>query len=272
MPRKVYLAALQVGVPAVLVLLWWRWSESAGSIYFPPLSKIIEKFRENWMFDRVGTDVIPSLRRMFTGLAIAVVAGVFGGFVLGLLPRLHRAVSPVLEFVRVIPTPILTPAAIVIFGIGDSMKVWLIALGCVWPMLFATIAGVRGTDPLRIEMAKVYGLSAPQRIRVVYLPGLMPQFFAGLRTALPISLILMVVTEMVASTNGLGYFIIYTERMFSIADMWSGMLLMGLLGFTLNLCLERIERRVLRWHDRSRGATRPGRRQRNGLATTTKDG
>ena len=85
-------------------------------------------------------------------------------------------------------------------------------------------------------------------MRSVILPAALPQIFAGMRTSLSIAIIVMVVSEMVASTDGVGFFILESQSSFAITEMWSGILLLGILGYVLNLAFTRVERRVLRWH------------------------
>lgn len=128
------------------------------------------------------------------------------------------------------------------------MKVALIAFVCVWPVLLNTLDGVRGVEPTLRDTARVYGIPPRDRIRHVLLPAASPQIFAGMRTSLSLALILMVISEMVASTNGIGYFVLQSQRTFAIPEMWSGIVLLGLLGYALNAVFVAIERRVLRWH------------------------
>jgi ABC-type nitrate/sulfonate/bicarbonate transport system permease component len=249
--------ALEVLVPAAAVGLLALWSANKGSYYYPPLTDVLSAFRDTWLFARVGSDVLPSLARMGLGLGIAVLTGVALGLVLGRSRRARLAATPVLEFVRAIPAPALLPFAIVAFGVGTGMKVFIIALGCVWPILLNTIDGAAGVDPTLEETSRAYGFSGRDRVLRVVLPAAGPQIFAGIRSAVSLALILMVVSEMVASTNGIGYFVLQSQRTFAIADMWSGVLLLGLLGYALNGATVLIERRLLRWHRGARaGALR----------------
>jgi ABC-type nitrate/sulfonate/bicarbonate transport system permease component len=152
------------------------------------------------------------------------------------------------EFLRAIPPPALLPIAIVVLGVGNSMKVALIAGGCVWPILLNTIDGVAGVDPVLRDTAGAYRVTRRDRLVHVVLPAASPQIFAGIRLAVSLALILMVISEMVAGTNGIGHFILESQRTFDIPQMWSGILLLGILGYALNGVTVLIERRVLRWH------------------------
>ena len=247
-------AGLEVTVPILALVIWGLWSAASDKYYYPPLTEIASTFADTWLFERVGSDVVPSLVRMGLGFAIAVVVGVALGLLLGLSRRARRAAAPIVEFLRAIPPPALLPFAILVIGVGDSMKVSIIAFVCLWPILLNTIDGVTGVDPTLDETTRVYGVSWQDRLWRVMLPAASPQIFAGMRTSLSLALILMVISEMVASTNGIGYFVLQSQRTFAIPEMWSGILLLGILGYVLNGALVLVEKRVLGWHRGARAS------------------
>ena len=240
--------AVEAAAPVVLVLLVGVLTARSEVFYYPPLTDVLSTFADTWLFERVGSDVVPSLSRMGAGFAIACVAGIVGGMALGASRRLRIAADPVVQFLRAVPPPALIPFGIVVLGTGTTMKVALIAFVCVWPVLLNTLDGVRGVEPTLRDTARVYGIPLRDRIRHVLLPAASPQIFAGMRTSLSLALILMVISEMVASTNGIGYFVLQSQRTFAIPEMWSGIVLLGLLGYALNAIFVSIERRALRWH------------------------
>jgi ABC-type nitrate/sulfonate/bicarbonate transport system permease component len=247
-PRRLLGIGLQLVVPVVLLVAFWLWSERAQSFFFPPASEIARFFGDLWLFDRVTTDVLPSLGRMFAGYAIAAVAGIALGTALGLSRTLRTAADPVVQFLRALPPPALIPFALLLFGAGDASKVFIIALGTVWPILLNTIDGVRGVEPQQLEAARSYQIPARARLTRIVLPAAAPRIFAGLRTSLSIGIILMVVSEMVASDNGVGYFVLESQRSFAIPEMWTGIVLLGVLGFVLNWLFLLVESRFLFWH------------------------
>jgi ABC-type nitrate/sulfonate/bicarbonate transport system permease component len=247
--RRRWLAAgLEVTVPILLLVAWGLWSAGSNNYYYPPLTDILSTFADTWLFERVGSDVVPSLMRMGLGYGIAVLVGIGLGLLLGQSPRGRRAAAPIVEFLRAIPPPALLPFAILVIGVDDSMKVFIIAFVCLWPILLNTIDGVTGIDPTLRETTRMYGIEGRERLWRVMLPAASPQIFAGMRTSLSLALILMVISEMVASTNGIGYFVLQSQRTFALPEMWSGILLLGILGYALNGAFVLIERRVLRWH------------------------
>jgi ABC-type nitrate/sulfonate/bicarbonate transport system permease component len=244
--------ALEIAVPILILVVWGVWSAGADSFYYPPLTDILETFEETWLFERVGSDVLPSLGRLAAGYAIAIVVAVLVGVPLGLSRTARQAASPIVEFLRAIPPPALLPLAIVIVGIGNAMKVFIIAFVCLWPVLLNTIDGITGIDPTLNDTTRVYGVRGAGRQRRVVLPAASPQIFAGMRTSLSLAVILMVISEMVASTNGIGFFVLQSQRSFAIPEMWSGILLLGILGYVLNLLFVLVEGRVLAWHRAAR--------------------
>jgi ABC-type nitrate/sulfonate/bicarbonate transport system permease component len=251
---RILAVTLEILVPIALLGIWAAWSASSDTFYFPPLTDIFEKFQETWLFDRVGSDVVPSLERLAFGYVIAVVVAVAVGIPLGMNPTLRAATSPIVEFLRAIPPPALLPFAIVVLGVGNSGKIFLIAFVCLWPVLLNTIDGVTGIDPTLNDTARVYGVKGRDRLQRIILPAASPQIFAGMRTSLSLALILMVISEMVASTNGIGFFVLQSQRSFAIPEMWSGILLLGLLGYLLNVVFVLVERRVLAWHRGARAS------------------
>ncbi len=246
--------SLELTIPLVALVIWGLASANSETYYFPPLTDILSTFADTWLFERVGSDVVPSLVRMGLGFGIAVVVAIASGLLLGLSRRARLAAAPIVEFLRAIPPPALLPFAILVIGVGDSMKVFIIAFVCLWPILLNTIDGVLAVDPTLKETTRVYGISNRDRLWRVMLPAASPQIFAGMRTSLSLALILMVISEMVASTNGIGYFVLQSQRTFAIPEMWSGILLLGILGYTLNGGLVLFERRLLRWHRGARAS------------------
>lgn len=252
--RRYIGVGLEILVPMLVLVGWAAWSAAADSFYFPPLTEILETFADLWLFDRVTSDVLPSLGRLGAGYVIAVIAAVVLGIPLGMSAAARRGASPIVEFLRAIPPPALIPFAIVVIGVGNGMKVFIIAFVCVWPVLLNTIDGITGIDPTLEDTSRVYGLSRRERLRHVILPAASPQIFAGMRTSLSLALILMVISEMVASTNGIGFFVLQSQRSFAIPEMWSGIVLLGLLGYLLNLIFLLAERRTLAWHRGARAS------------------
>lgn len=254
--RRVLLA---VGLPVVLVAVWWATSATSTSYYFPPLSAILERFDQLWLSARFVDDVVPSLLRLLAGFTLSTLIGIGLGVALGLTDVLRRAAEPVLEFARAIPPTVLVPVIAVFAGFGDTSKVLVIVSGCVWPILLNTVEGVRAADEVMVDTCRTFGITRSARLRHMVLPAASPQIAAGLRQSLSIGLILMVIGEMFAGTNGLGFSIVQFQRSFAIPQMWSGIILLGLIGFVLSVLFTLVEKRVLGWYLGLRAAQKRSR-------------
>jgi ABC-type nitrate/sulfonate/bicarbonate transport system permease component len=248
--------AAEIAVPVAILLAWQLWTASAHSAKFPRLSTILVVFRKMWLFSQFGTNVVPSLERIGLGFGIAVVAGIAIGIPLGLSPWARRAAMPHIEYWRAMPPPALLPISIVLLhSIGNVQKVSFIAFFCLFPVLLNTIDGVRGIDPTLVETARSYGVPRLARIRRLVLPAALPQIVAGMRNSLSLAVITMVLSEYFSSTNGVGYVLLISKNTFQLAPMWAAIVLIGVLGYALNLLFLLAERRVLAWHRGWRAAT-----------------
>ncbi|MDE3724153.1 ABC transporter permease [Nocardiopsis sp. N85] len=244
-------------LPTVLVGVYWAFTAQPGAgFYTPTPDAIAVAFAELWFSERFFVDVLPSLGRLLVGFAVAALIGIALGTLLGLDARVRATVEPVLEFLRAIPPPVLVPLMIMLAGIDDGMKIMVIVFGCVWPILLNTVEGVRAVDPVLADTARCYGVTGTTRLRVLVLRSASPQIMAGLRLSLALAIILMVISEMFASSSGLGFAIVQFQRTFAIPEMWAGMVLLGIMGFALSSLFELVEGRVLGWYRGSRAAHR----------------
>lgn len=250
----VWLASLWLFV--ALLALWYVASNHSASTYFPPLRVILQRFGQLWIFADVGNSLLPSLLHLLIGYAIASAAGIALGTLFYGLPMLREATSPIVYFLYVLPAPVLIPAALVLFGIGGSMSSAIIAFACFWPILLNTVDGMRATDALKLDTARTLGMSYRRTLWSVVLPGASPQIVAGLRAGLQVGIILMVVSEEVGATNGIGFFIVQTQQNFAITDMWTGILVLAIVGTLLNVVFVGGERVVLRWYYGARAVAR----------------
>lgn len=248
MLRRAAHGALPLALPAALLAAWWLSTMRSTSVYWPPLSKSFIAFKETWIFDRFGSDVVPSLVRFGIGMAFAIVLGVGAGILIGSSEFLRRNLVIVIEYMRALPIPALIPLLLVLLGPGTKMDVVLVAWGGAWPLLVNSIDGVRGIDQASLDVARVYRFGKWRRFWNVIFPGALPQIFAGLRVSLAVALAILIVAEMFAGSDGIGYVTIEAQSLFSIPKMWAGILLLALLGVLVNALFVLLERRVLGWH------------------------
>ncbi|MEB4613831.1 ABC transporter permease [Leucobacter sp. M11] len=245
---------LVLALPILLIGLWWFGSANSTNYLNPPLATIVSEFWPTWFGgDSLGQsrfvqDVIPSFLRIVAGYAIALVIGIAVGVLIGASKRLRSTLEPVIEFFRSIPPPVLVPIFMLFMGIGDGMKIAVIALGCVWPILLNTVEGVRGLDPVLRDTARSYRFTPVGTLRRLILPGASPHIVTGARQALSIGIILMVISEMFAAQDGLGFSIVQFQRSFAIPQMWGGVILLGVLGVAFALVFRVVSGAILKWY------------------------
>ncbi|TVT48080.1 ABC transporter permease [Amycolatopsis rhizosphaerae] len=242
---------------AAFVLAWQWLTTSFADPYFPPPTRILDAARQAWLAgpasrlfltDAVTADLLPSLGRLLAGWLVAVLVAVPAGLVLGRSPRLTDYVSAMFFFARSVPSTLLVPVFLVMFGIGPRAEIVTILWGTVWPILLNTIDGARSVDEVRIETARAFRIGGAWWLFGVVLPSALPKVFAGLRSALSIAIILMIVSELMGSDSGIGYRMINAQGAFRLPEMWAWIVLVSLLGYLSNLLLTLVERRALAWH------------------------
>jgi ABC-type nitrate/sulfonate/bicarbonate transport system permease component len=247
--KHVEKVAAALALPAILVLTWWLGTRDNTNPFVPKPEPLISAFVDVWWHGGlIGDQVLPSLTRLGLGLGLAVVMGVGLGVCIGVSATLRKLTGPLLEFIRAIPPPVLLPVLMMLMGIDDRSKIFLIVLGCLWPILLNTIDGVRSVDPVLSDATRTCGITGFARFRYFVLPAAMPRVVTGIRLALPIAIILMVVSEMYAASDGLGFTIVYFQRTFQNTSMWAGVVLLGLIGVLLAVLFRWAERRVLGWY------------------------
>ena len=228
----------------------------ADSAHFPRLSTILVEFKDMWLFSQFSTHVVPSLVRISLGFGIAVVAGIALGIPIGLSEWTRKLAMPHIEYWRAMPPPALLPISVLLLhSIGNLQKVSFIAFFCIFPVLLNTIDGIRGLDPTLVDTARAYGIPAHERIRRIVLPAAFPQISAGMRISLSLAVIIMVVAEYFSSTSGVGYVLLISKNTFQLGPMWAAIVLIGVIGYVLNLAYMLAERRMLAWHRGWRAAT-----------------
>jgi ABC-type nitrate/sulfonate/bicarbonate transport system permease component len=243
-------------------VLVWQWVTAiAGNPYFPTPLTIARQAGHLWfsgpashllLTDDVFDDILPSLARVLVGWGVAAVVGVAVGLALGRSPIAADYCRGLLAFARAVPPPTLVPVFLVLFHIGPEMEVATIIFGTVWPVLLNSVDGARSVDPVTMDAALVYRTPWFYRTFGVIVPAASPKIFAGLRVSLSIAFILMIIAELVGSTSGIGYQLLFAQGNADLPGMWAWIVLVSALGYLCNSALVAVEHRALRWH---RGAT-----------------
>lgn len=242
--------------------VWQEWAGRQHSVFFPPPSAIVAQMYHLWfsgpashlsLTSAATGNILPSLGRIGVALIIVIVVSLPLGIAIGRSDAVSGYLEPLLHFGRSLPPAALVTMFIVLFKLGSEMEIAFIAFGAIWPVLVNTIDGARTVDPLQVETAQVFRLSPGQKITRLIVPATLPKFFAGLRLAVSLSLVLMVIAELTGSTNGIGYQMNTAYGNYQMTSLWAGIVLLGILGYLLNAMLTGVEHFALAWH---RGAQR----------------
>jgi ABC-type nitrate/sulfonate/bicarbonate transport system permease component len=188
-----------------------------------------------------------TLYLLFCAYLAASVTAVVLGLLMGRIAALYNLLEPLVEVLRPLPKAALLPPLILFLGLGDAMKMTIIGLGVFFPVLINTVQGVRGVDPVLVDTGRTLRCGRLALLAKVVLPASMPLILAGMRVALGLGLILVVIAEMLAGTGGLGYVVIDMQRSFRVQEMYAWIVILAVLGYALNAVFVTLERRVIHW-------------------------
>lgn len=236
----------------LIIVLLAAWEIAAHSglwspILFPSLERI---GRELWLFIS-GSDgwwqAWVSLYRTLGGFALAAVAGAALGVLMGRSPFIASLLDPLFSGTYAVPKLALFPIFIFVFGLGSLSKVALIFLECLYPMTIITYHGARAVNPIFIWSAQNMGASRLHTLVRVVFPAMLPYVFAALRVALPLALIVAIITEMISSVDGLGYLVSYSLSSFKTDRMLAIVVVISALGLALDHALVALRNRLVYW-------------------------
>jgi sulfonate transport system permease protein len=215
---------------------------------------VFDAGRMLWDQGSLQPNLLISLQRVAEGLAIGVAVGVFLAVVSGLFWIAEDLLDPVLQAARAVPILGLVPLAIIWFGVAETPKVFLIALGATFPVYINTYHGIRGVDAKLVEAGQTFGLTRWGLVRQVILPGALPGFLVGLRFALVGSWLIIVVAEEINAQSGIGYLIMQAQTTDRTDIMFLGLAIYAVLGLIADALVRLLERRLLVWRRGFTGA------------------
>jgi sulfonate transport system permease protein len=234
----------------VLILLVWQALDSLGwvnSRLMPSPVMVAEAFWQLLVTGQLVGNLWVSLVRVTLGLGIGVVLGTVFGLFAGLSRFGETTIDSTLQMVRTLPHLALIPLFILWFGIGETPKIALIALGAVFPIYLNLFAGIRAVDRKIIEAASTLDLTRAEIIWNVILPGALPSFLVGLRYAVGIAWLTLVVAEQVNANSGIGYLVMNARDFLETDVIFVGLIIYAILGLTTDQLVRAIERRALAW-------------------------
>ena len=234
---------------AGLLLLWEVGSRSNPKLapYLPPLSHVLASLGEIILSGQIAVHLFATLARFLQGYLLAAAIAVTLGVCLGYFRMAHSLLAMMIEFLRPMPSVAIIPVAILLLGIGDAMIVAVTVYASTWPILVNTIDGVRHIERTLIDTGRTFGLARRRILWQIILPAASPYIVTGLRVSLSIALILVTTAEMIAGSNGLGFFILDEERALRSSPMYAGIMLVALLGYLLNRLFVALEEKTMRW-------------------------
>jgi NitT/TauT family transport system permease protein len=229
--------------------------ELVPPIYLPRASTVVRRMVELLQDPKFLRHVLATLHAWAVGLALATLISVPIGILIGTSELAYKMSSPLIEFMRPIPSVALIPLGILLWGQGFSMKVILVAYAATWPILFNTVYGVHDVDPIAVQTARCFGLKQAAILRRISLPSAAPFIFTGIRISAAIGLIVVIGAELLASADsGIGSYILFVSLNGGQMDsVLAGAAIAGIIGAMINSALGLIDRRFFRW--RYLGAT-----------------
>ena len=236
----------------LLFLLGWEGIAKLGLIdptILPAASKVGVTFIDLFKTGRVFDHITVSLKRMAAGFGISAITGVSVGLAMGEFRTLYDLFQPLIELLRPLSPIALFPVFILVFGLGFLSKVAIIAWVCFFPIVLNTIEGVHSIDKVHRKAALSMNASRLKMIRSVVIPGSSYWIITGLRIGAGSGFLALIAAEMIGATDGLGYFIIDASRRFQTEEMYAGIVLIGIIGYTTNAAFLFAESQVIKWRD-----------------------
>lgn len=240
--RAGFFSAVVLPAPSAVAVKWWA--------YLLP-AQAQEPEQSWWVWALSGElphDAYSSLYRVITGFLIGAGLALPLGLLMGAKPKIYDLLNPLIQILRPIPPIAYIPLAILWFGLGNPPSFFLIAIGAFFPVLMNTIAGVRQVDGIYIRAARNLGVGQWTMFRRVILPAATPYILAGVRIGIGTAFIVVIVSEMIAVNDGLGFRILEAREFMWSDKIIAGMITIGLLGLAIDTGVSRLNNYLLRWH------------------------
>jgi ABC-type nitrate/sulfonate/bicarbonate transport system permease component len=236
-------------VSVLFVALWQfiAWKRLISPVFLPGPLQTWDALIDGFRHGMLGEETLATLQRMLYGWLLASLLGAGLGALIGSCARAREYIAPTLEFIRPLPASALVPVSIAFFGLTNSMVIGVVAFGSLWPMLLATIHGFAAVERRLIEVAAILKLSRLAVVFKIFFPSSLPDIMAAMRLGLLTALILSVVGEILAYQGGLGSHILDASRAYRSADLFAGVLVLGMIGLVSNMLLSGLEALALRW-------------------------
>lgn len=235
--------------PALLLAAWW-WATGSGlfsqQILVSP-GQVWQTFLDLIQDGELQANLGVSLARLFTGFGAGAALGIAFGTLIGLSPTAERYTAPLFQLLRQLPTVALIPIFILIFGVGETFKVFIVMKATFFVVALSAYDGIRGVPRGYFDVGRLYRLSAWDRFRAILFPATLPALLTGIRIGLSRSWLVLVGAELLAAESGIGQMMEMSRQIFRMDVVMVGVILTGVIGFVLDRSLRLLEWRLTRW-------------------------
>jgi NitT/TauT family transport system permease protein len=240
---------LNIASPLVLLSVWELCARFGfiDTRFFPAPSQIMKTMVEMLRTGELETHTVVSLERMFYGIVIGSIPALVLGIVMGLNRPIRAVFDPLIAATYPVPKSAILPLALLIFGLGEGSKVFMVAIGVFFPVVINTTTGVREINRIYLDVGQNFKASRWNTFWTIALPGALPVIMTGFKLGIGIGLVLIAVAEMVGAKSGLGYLIWSAWSTFAVEQMYVGLFTIAIIGFLLTVALNELERVIIPW-------------------------
>jgi len=234
----------------ILLLCLWEasarlhWVESAN---WPPISNVVAALGRGLWAGELLEVSLSTLYVTLVGFGVGVILALIVGILMASVRSIDYLLEPLVELCRPIPISAIVPPLILLLGIDNKLKIFVVAFATFFPVLVNTVYGVKTVSPTMLEVARTFQRRRSATLLRVVLPASLPYISAGMRVALALALIVTIVAEMIAGSSGLGYYLLVTQYAMRAQEMYAAILLLAVIGYALNALFVWFERRLLPW-------------------------
>jgi ABC-type nitrate/sulfonate/bicarbonate transport system permease component len=253
MNRHIYKLIWALFLPSLILVTWELTSSLKPNPFFPPPSKIAGAISKVVSMEWIFTSVKSSLIVLFAGYLIGATLGLVFGSLLGEFTKMRVVFLPICNFIRSIPSVAKVSLILSILGLGISTRISTVSIAVLFPVLMSTVRAIAATNTELLDLKRTIRFGRLRGLISIRVPAAIGEILTGLHASVQVAVLSMIVSEMLGSSVGIGAFIIQSQTTFRIVNMWVGVLIVGLIGVTLNFAFMKIERKLAPWYFKSKG-------------------
>ena len=234
----------------VALLLLWEVLARVGILdtrFFPAPSQILSTLLTMMKSGELQDDTLISMTRLAVGFLVGGIPALIIGVIMGLNSTLRAMIDPLIAATYPIPKSSILPLALLVLGLGEASKIFMVAIGVFYPIAMNAMAGVREINKVYLDVGHNFKASRWDVFRTIALPGAMPMIMTGVKLGVGMGLVLIAIAEMVGAKSGLGYLIWNAWETFAVDQMYVGLFVIALIGFALTLILNELEKVLVPW-------------------------